>query len=105
MTEVLHLTSENFDTAIASGVSLIDFWAPTCGPCKMLSPVIDQIAAEVTDDVTIAKVNIEEAGDIAVKYSVRSIPTIFILKDGEIVEQFVGVKDKQSLIDAIENAK
>jgi thioredoxin 1 len=104
MAEVKHLDVSNFDTETSSGISLIDFWAEWCGPCKMLGPILDDLAADVGDDVVVAKVNVDDAQELASKYSVRSIPAIFILKDGEVVNQFVGVQDKQTLVKAIQDA-
>ena len=104
MAEVIHLTEENFESTVASGVTLVDFWATWCGPCKMLAPVLDQVAAEIGDEAVIAKVDIDEARDLAIQCQVRSVPAVFIYKDGEIVNQFVGIRDKQFIIDALRNA-
>jgi thioredoxin 1 len=104
MSEVKHLTAENFDAEAGSGVALVDFWAEWCGPCRMLGPVLDQVADEVGDSATIAKVNVEEAQQLAAKFGVKSIPAIFILKDGEVVNQFTGVQDKKTLVDAVQSA-
>lgn len=103
MSDVKHLTSANFEEATSKGVVLVDFWATWCGPCRMLGPVLDQVAAEMGDDAVIAKINIDEEQDLAVKFGVRSIPAIFILKDGEVVESFVGVKDKGTLVNALKS--
>ena len=101
MAEVIHLNEENFDSTVAEGVTLVDFWATWCGPCKMLSPILDQVAAEIGDEATIAKVDIDESRELAIKLQVRNVPAVYIFKDGEIVNQFVGARDKQFIIDAI----
>ncbi|MEM4248227.1 MAG: thioredoxin, partial [Candidatus Nanoarchaeia archaeon] len=93
-----------FDAETSKGVVLVDFWAEWCGPCRMLSPVLDQLANEIGNKATIAKVDVDKAPSLAVKFSVRSIPALFILKEGKIVQQFVGVQDKKTLLSAIESA-
>lgn len=102
--KVIELTADNFYDQTSKGVVLVDFWAPWCGPCKMLGPVLENLANELEDKAIIAKVNVDDSPEIAQKFGVRSIPAIFIFKDGKAVEQFVGVQDKKKLIDAIENA-
>ena len=102
MSNALELNDENFETETAKGVVLIDFWAPWCGPCKMLGPVLDKIADEIGDKAKIAKINVDNSPQLAQRFAVRSIPAIFILKNGETVDQFVGVQDKQKLVSAIE---
>ncbi len=104
MSEVRHWTTENFDAETSSGVALVDFWAEWCGPCRMLGPVLDQVAKEVAGTAVIGKVNVDEAQQLAAKFNVRSIPAIFVLKDGKVVNQFVGVQDKQTLINAVKSA-
>jgi len=103
MSEVKHLTSANFEESTSKGLVLIDFWAPWCGPCRMLGPVLDQVADEMGDEAVVGKINIDEEQDLAVKFGVRSIPAIFILKDGEVVESFVGVKDKSTLVNSLKS--
>ena len=104
MSKVKHLNSENFTASIASGVALVDFWAEWCGPCRMLGPVLDNVAEVIGDDAVIAKVNVDESPQSAAEYSIQTIPAIFILKDGKTVNEFIGVKDQQTLIDAIKAA-
>ena len=102
MSNALELNDENFETKTAEGIVLIDFWAPWCGPCKMLGPILDKVADEIGDKATIAKINVDNSPQLAQRFAVRSIPAIFILKNGQTVEQFVGVQDKQKLVSAIE---
>lgn len=103
MSDVKHLTSANFEEVTSKGTVLIDFWATWCGPCRMLGPVLDQVAAEMGDDAVVGKINIDEEQDLAVKFGVRSIPALFVLKDGEVIESFVGVKDKSTLVNALKS--
>jgi len=104
MASVLKLDASTFDAATSNGVALIDFWAEWCGPCKMLLPVLEDVAKEVDGAGIVAKVNVDEAQELAMRYNVISIPALFVLKDGEIVSQFTGVQDKATLVSAIQNA-
>lgn len=101
MSGYIDLTAENFEATVNSGVSLVDFWAPWCGPCRMIAPVIDELAGEFEGKANICKVNTDEQQDLAVKYGVRSVPTILFMKDGEIVDQVIGAQSKQALADKI----
>jgi len=101
MSKYIELTKDNFENSVQNGVSLVDFWAPWCGPCRMIAPVIDELVVDFEDRANICKVNTDEQQDLAVKYGIRSIPTILIMKDGEIVDQIVGASSKQALSDKI----
>lgn len=102
--KVINLTDANFAETISKGVTLVDFWATWCGPCMMQGPIVEQVAEKINGRANIAKANIDDAGNSATEYGVRSIPTIIIFKDGEIIEQFVGVQQEAQLIAAIEKA-
>ena len=95
----LIITKENFETEILSkGKAIIDFWAPWCGPCQMLTPVIEELAEELKGQVKVCKVNVDEQSELASKFGVMSIPTLVALKDGEVVSKIVGVKPKEDII-------
>ncbi len=94
MGKYIELTKDNFDETIGSGVALVDFWAPWCGPCRMIAPVIEELAEDYEGKAKICKVNTDEQQEIAVKFGIRSIPTILFFKDGEIVDQMVGAAGK-----------
>ena len=98
----IELTSENFEQEVlqADKTVLVDFWASWCGPCKMLSPVIEEIADE-RSDIKVGKVNIDEHPELAQKYGVMSIPTVLVIKDGEEVNKSVGAVSKKALLDLI----
>lgn len=100
MGKYIELTSENFNTT-KEGVALVDFWAPWCGPCRMLAPVIDELANDFDGKAKICKVNTDEQGDLAAEYGVRSIPTLIFFKDGQIAGQLVGAQSKQAIADKL----
>jgi len=101
MGKYIELNNDNFNSTVESGISLVDFWAPWCGPCRMIAPVIDELAGDFEGKANICKVNTDEQQDLATKYGVRSIPTILFMKDGEIVDQVVGASSKQALADKL----
>lgn len=94
------LTSENFDQKTGSGVVMVDFFADWCGPCKRLAPDFEAVAGEVSD-ASFYKVNVDQAGDLAMKFGVRSIPTLIVFKDGEVVEKAMGALPKEQLKDMV----
>ena len=98
---VLKLKNKDFDTAIQSGIALVDFYADWCGPCKMMSPIVDEIADERTD-VTVAKVNVDESSELASRFGVVSIPTLIIFKDGKESNSIIGARPKAAILAELE---
>lgn len=97
---VLHITKENFESEILKSDKpvLIDFWAPWCGPCKMLGPVIEEVAGETADRAKVCKINVDEQPELAESFGVASIPTLVVMKDGKVTNAAVGFKPKASVI-------
>jgi len=98
---VKELNSDNFKSIIEEGVTLVDFWAPWCGPCKMQVPVLEQVALGIKDKAKIAKVNVDESIDVAGQFGIQAIPTIVLFKNGNEITRFIGLQQKETLISAI----
>lgn len=98
---VKNLTQNNFKQQAGGGLILVDFWAPWCGPCKVIAPVLNEIAEEQQGKLRIGKVNVDNQQPLAAKYKVRSIPTLVLFKNGKEVKRFVGLKTKKSLMSEI----
>ena len=101
----INLTQSNFNEIVSQSDKpvLVDFWAAWCGPCRMLTPIVDELSKEFGDDVVIAKVNVDEEIQLAQSYGVMSIPTVIIFKDGRIVDNSVGVRPKHYYAETIKN--
>ena len=96
---VMHITKDNFREEVLDSEKpvLLDFWAPWCGPCRMVAPILEEIAEE-RPDIKVAKVNVDEEEELASQFRVMSIPTLLVMKDGEIVNQSVGARPKQAIL-------
>ncbi|MFP4140215.1 MAG: thioredoxin [Planctomycetota bacterium] len=102
---IAHLNESDFEAVTAEGITLVDFWAPWCGPCRMIGPALEELAGQVDEGVTIAKVNVDDNPALARKLSVSAIPLIVVFKDGREIDRLVGLQSLQALQQAIGRAK
>ena len=98
---IVHATDQTFEREILNGVVLVDFWAAWCGPCKMIAPVLEEVDAEIGNEVKIVKVDVDENRVTAEEYQIMSIPTLLLFKDGEVIAKTAGFRPKEDLIDFI----
>ena len=95
-------TNTSFDSLLEDGkLVIVDFWATWCGPCRMLSPLLDEVEEEMSDKITVVKVNVDDADEIAMRYRIMSIPTLLFFKNGQLVDKTVGAMPKSTLVDKI----
>ena len=102
----VNITKQNFDKEVLESIEpvLLDFWAAWCGPCRMVSPIIDEVAKEVGGQAKVGKVNIDEESELAREFQVMSIPTLMVIKDGKVTSTSVGVQSKENILKMIETA-
>lgn len=101
---VIHTNQNDFNNVISKGIVFVDFYADWCGPCKMVEPIIDELSNEMTD-VTFVKINVDENQDVASEYSVFSIPSFFIFKNGQVAAQMVGAQGKEAFVEKINEVR
>jgi thioredoxin 1 len=100
----LNISDSNFDAVLAEGLPvMVDFWAPWCGPCRRVSPIVEELAAEYAGKINICKCNVDDNDGIPMKYSIRNIPTLLFFKNGELVDRLVGAVPKQDIEDKLKS--
>ncbi|HEA6246499.1 thioredoxin [Staphylococcus aureus] len=99
---IVKVTDADFDSKVESGVQLVDFWATWCGPCKMIAPVLEELAADYEGKADILKLDVDENPSTAAKYEVMSIPTLIVFKDGQLVDKVVGFQPKENLAEVLD---
>jgi thioredoxin 1 len=99
---IVNATDQTFAAETKEGVVLVDFWAPWCGPCRMIAPVLEEVDQEMGDKVKVVKVNVDENQETAAKYGIMSIPTLLVFKNGEAVDKVVGYQPKEALVQLLE---
>lgn len=101
---LVHITDANFQEEVldSKGLVLVDFWAPWCAPCRMLGPIIEEVAEDAKESVKVCKMNVDENREFPMKYGIMSIPTVMLFKDGELAESMIGLQDKSAYLDAIQ---
>ena len=103
MSEVIHLDNQSFQQTVTNTDKpvLVDFWASWCGPCKMLAPVLEEVAQTMNEEAIIAKVNVDEERELAESFKIMSIPTMYIFKDNKVVDRIIGFTNKEKIVDTI----
>ncbi len=101
--DVMKITIDNFEEEVMKTTKtvLLDFWADWCGPCRMLSPIVEQVAQEVPDTVKIGKINVDEEMQLATEFEIESIPTLVVIKNGKVINRTVGVQSKEEILNIL----